>query len=114
MCDEENRKTRYRCKVLRNQDVKRLLVGIPTKHHHIRMLIELSSGEKLVFQEATLAAMTRAFLNVLLHPEKTLIELSLEKLSNHKKGYSDWQLTETGIEVMSRDDFDAETTSDRP
>ena len=81
-------------KVYRVEDVKRIVAFIPKNHYHIRLLIEFKD-QSIIIQEAVLAAITRAYLNILLHPTKRACELTLRKMNRRKHGYAKYQLIET-------------------
>ncbi len=74
--------------------VKRIAAFIPRGHLHIRLLIELED-QVVVLQEAVAAAITRAFLNVLLHPSRRASELVLTEVDARKPGYARFQLIES-------------------
>jgi len=82
--------------VLRNEDVRRVLVGVPRGHRHVRALIELSDGSKLVLQEATLANIVRAYIAVATHPLRRGVELVGVRLKDRKAGFAEYQLLESG------------------
>ena len=79
---------------IKNEDVKELLVEIPEGHRHIRTKIILQDDTELVFQEATVANLTRAYITVKTHPQKEALKLKGEQLTDKKAGYADWQLIE--------------------
>ena len=79
---------------IRNEDIKEVIVGIPEGHKHIRMKITLQDDTELVFQEAAVANITRAYITVKTHPQKKSVILKGGKLSERKKDYADWQLLE--------------------
>lgn len=81
--------------VLRNQDIKRVLIGVPRGHKHVRVIIELSSGILLIFHEATIANITRAYIGVTTHPQRKAIELICAKLERRKRGFAEYQLIES-------------------
>jgi len=80
--------------VLRNQDIKRVLIGAPKGHRHIRVVIE-TEDLVIVLQEATLANIVRAYVTVKTHPTRSAIELKQTKLEHRKEGYAKCQLLET-------------------
>jgi len=82
--------------LVRNQDVQRVLIGVPTGHKHYRMIVELR-GRRIVFEEATISSITRAFVWVKNHPKVGAIELRSVMLTNDEKkvGYAEYQLLET-------------------
>ena len=79
---------------IRNEDIKDILVEIPEGHKHIRTIITLQDATELVFQEAAVANITRAYITVKTHPQKTAVKLKGKQLSEKKAGYADWQLLE--------------------
>jgi hypothetical protein len=79
---------------IRNEDIKELLVEIPEGHKHVRTKIILQDGTELVFQEATVANLTRAYITVKTHPQKESVKLKGEHLTDKKAGYAEWQLLE--------------------
>lgn len=81
-------------KIVKNSDVKRIIAYIPPKHKHIRIYIEFND-EHIIFQEATINAILRAYVNVAFHPFKKAIELRLKRIANRKPGYAEYQNIET-------------------
>jgi len=79
---------------IRNEDIKEIIVEIPEGHKHIRTKITLQDATELVFQEAAVANITRAYITVKTHPQKTAVKLKGKQLSEKKAGYADWQLLE--------------------
>ena len=77
-----------------NEDIREVLVGIPEGHRHIRTRIVLRDGTELVFREAAMANILRAFVTVKTHPGKTSVRLAGKRLEERKKGFAEWQLTE--------------------
>jgi len=82
-------------RVFSNSDIVNIKIGIPDGHKHIRTIIETSNGDKLVFQEATIANLVRAYTIIKTHPQIRTLELEQKKLSDKKAGYADYQLIET-------------------
>ena len=80
--------------LLRNRSVHRLVVGVPEGHTHVRARIETSSGDVITLQEATLAALCRAYVDVTTHPQKQAVELVSSALTDGKDGFAQWQLLE--------------------
>lgn len=82
---------------IRNQDIKQVLIGTPKGHKHLRVCIELKNGTKLVFQEATIANISRAYSTIKTHPHIRALELEMKatKIEQLKKGYAQHQLLET-------------------
>jgi len=87
-----------RIRVYRNADIKRVVAYIPPGHRHTRILIETIDGDIIVFQEATIAGIVRAYVNVSLHPQRQAVELvSRVMLPREKKpGFARDQLIESG------------------
>lgn len=79
---------------IRNEDVRELLVEIPEGHKHIRTKIILQDGMELVFQEATVANLVRAYITVKTHPQTVSVRLNGRRLTGIKAGYAEWQLLE--------------------
>ncbi|HID16688.1 TPA: hypothetical protein EYP26_00165 [Candidatus Bathyarchaeota archaeon] len=83
--------------LLRNEDVERVLIGVPTGHEHLRIVIE-AKGKRIVLQEATVANIVRGFIAVKTHPKVGAVELRKVKVERGKKGFAALQLLETGRE----------------
>lgn len=79
---------------IKNEDIKEVLVEIPEGHKHIRTKITLQDNTELVFQEAAIANITRAYITVKTHPQKGSVKLKGGQLTDKKGGYADWQLLE--------------------
>lgn len=80
--------------VIRNEDVKELLLEIPEGHKHIRATIVLQDGSDITLQEATIANLVRAYITIKTHPTSANLRLTGKKLHNRKEGYAEWQLLE--------------------
>ena len=81
--------------VFRNEDIRRVVVAIPEGHRHVRTIIETSKGETFTFQEATIAGIVRAYVDIKTHPEIHAVELVRREIPDRKKGYTRHQLLET-------------------
>lgn len=83
--------------VIRNQDIKRVLIGIPKGHKHLRIYVELKNGASLVFQEATIANISRAYVTLKTHPyvRAQELETKMANVEQSKEGYARRQLLET-------------------
>jgi hypothetical protein len=79
---------------IRNESVREVLVEIPEGHRHIRTTVLLQDGTELVFQEATIANIVRAYVTIKTHPQKASIRLRGRLLESKKQGYARWQLIE--------------------
>lgn len=80
--------------ILRNEDIKELITEIPEGHKHLRTTIVLQDGTEIVFQEATIANLVRAYITVKTHPTIKKVVLKGRRLSGKKDGYAEWQLLE--------------------
>jgi len=83
--------------VIQNQDIKRVLIGTPKNHKHLRICIELKNGTNLVFQEATIANISRAYVTLKTHPHIRAQELEMKtaNVEQLKEGHTKYQLLET-------------------
>ena len=83
--------------IIRNKDIKRVLLGIPKGHKHLRICIELKNGTNLVFQEATIANISRAYITLKTHPHIRAQELEMKTANAEqlKEGHTKYQLLET-------------------
>jgi len=83
--------------VIRNQDIKRVLIGKSKGHKHLRTCIQLKNGTNLVFQEATIANISRAYITLKTHPHIRALELETKMANTEKlkEGYAKHQLLET-------------------
>ncbi len=89
-----------------NEDVERVLVGVPSSHKHLRAALFLKGGYVVIFSEATLANLVRAYVTVKTHPKRRAVELRARtrgEAGPFKEGYADCQLLEedTCDEVIS-------------
>ena len=87
--------------LLRNRHVARVVVGIPEGHEHIRARIESDGGDVITLQEATLAALVRAYLSVSTHPQRKAVELRSMAVEESKQGFAMHQLMEVPSEEAS-------------
>ena len=85
----------HRKVLVRNCDVKRVLVGVPKGHQHVRVVLELKQGIIIELQEATISNILRAFVTVKTHPLVKAMELVGVKLEKRKPGYAEYQLIES-------------------
>ena len=83
-------------RIIRNEDVNKVLVRVPEGHKHLRISMKLKNGLVLIFQEATIANILRAYATVKTHPNIRAQELKMKMLTNLRKdGYGVHQLLET-------------------
>ncbi len=82
-------------KIYRNEDVEEIVMAIPRGHYHVRGMLKLRD-QVIVLQEATLAAIARAYLSIILHPTRRGVILKRKHLSRNgrKPGYAEYQLIE--------------------
>jgi len=80
--------------VLRNEDVTEIVAAITEGHLHIRTTVKLTDGSSITLQEATVAAMVRAYVAVKTDPVRTRVVLTGRKVRGRKDGYAEWQLME--------------------
>ena len=80
--------------VLRNEDVLEVVAEIPSGHRHLRTTVLLADGSSFTFQEATMAALVRAYVAVKTDPCRTRVVLKGRRVQEHKEGYAEWQLLE--------------------
>ena len=77
-----------------NEDIKELITEIPEGHKHIRTTIVFQDGNRITFQEATIANMVRAWISVKTHPVNKKVVMKNLKIDDRKDGYAQWQLVE--------------------
>jgi predicted hydrolase (HD superfamily) len=81
-------------KIYRNEDVEEIIAAVPNGHYHVRFLIRFKDQE-ILLQEATVAAIVRAYALTALHPVRRGIVLRRKILSkDKKKGFASAQLIE--------------------
>ncbi len=80
--------------LIRNEDIARVIAEIPAGHRHLRTTVVLADGTELVFQEAAIANIVRAYIGVKTHPTVLRVVLKGERLAERKEGYAEWQLLE--------------------
>jgi hypothetical protein len=77
-----------------NEDISEAVVEIPEGHRHVRTRIVLTDGTEIIFREATIANIARAYFTVKTDPRKTSVKLVGRRLPERKEGYAEWQLIE--------------------
>ncbi len=84
-------------KYIRNSDINRVLIGTPKDHKHMRVIIDLKNGDKIIFSEATIANIARAYITIKTHPKISSLELVMKDMKKEdiKEGFSQFQLIET-------------------
>ncbi len=96
--------------VIQNKDIKHVMIGTPRGHKHVCVYIKLKKGTAIIFQEATIANILRAYTTVKTHPNIRAQELKMKTLTaeSRREGYAAHQLIETSrsadnIEEVLRD-----------
>jgi len=84
--------------IIRNEDIRELIVEVLEGHRHIRTTILFQDGREWVLQEATIANLVRAYIIIRTHPTIAKVKLEGRRLTETKEGYADWQLLEVGGE----------------
>jgi hypothetical protein len=79
---------------IRNEDIRELIMEVPEGHKHLRTTMLLDDGTELVFQEATIANLVRAYVSIKTHPTKRKTRLRGEMPAGTKEGFAEWQLVE--------------------
>jgi hypothetical protein len=80
--------------LIRNEDIQFMVVEIPEGHRHLRTTVVLRDGTELVFQEAAIANLGRAYIGVKTHPTSTKVVLHGARIEERKDSYAEWQLLE--------------------
>ncbi|UCD35514.1 MAG: hypothetical protein JSU90_01400 [Nitrospiraceae bacterium] len=79
---------------IRNEDVREIVAEIPEGHRHLRTTVLLQDGTEMTFQEATMAALVRAYTAVKTHPTRSRVALRGMTVALRKDGFAEWQLIE--------------------
>ena len=83
-------------KVYKNCDVLKVVGFIPPGHKHLRLAI-VFSDQTIVLHEATVAAIVRAYIDVVTHPTRRAVEYVQKRFCGEQKhGYAEYQLVESG------------------
>lgn len=80
--------------ILGTEDVVQVVAEIPKNHRHLRTTLQLADGTSITLQEATVAAIVRAYVAIKTDPVRKSMQLSGRKLTERKSGYAAWQLLE--------------------
>ena len=80
--------------IIHNEDIKKIVTEIPEGHRHLRTTIFLEDGSSMTFQEATIANLVRAYIDVKTDPVRTRIRFTGSKIEHRKEGFAEWQLVE--------------------
>jgi len=81
--------------VIRNEDVEEILIGVPKNHKHLRICLKIKN-KTLIFQEATIANLVRAYITIKTHPNVKALKLKRKLMpeTEIKNGYAKHQLIE--------------------
>ncbi len=73
-----------------------MIIGVTKGHKHLRVCMKLRNNSSIVFQEATIANILRAYVTIKTHPKITAQELKMHVLgeTSQKQGYALHQLLE--------------------
>jgi len=82
-------------RVLRTDEIQKVWFGRPSGHRHHRLAMQLADGTVLIFPEAVVAAIVRAYTGVKNHPTRRAVELQATEAVNRKKDFARHQLLET-------------------
>lgn len=83
-------------KIYRNSDIVKIAAFIPPCHKHLRLII-VTKDQAIVLHEATVAAIARAYIDIISHPTRRAVELIQARLGEERKsGYAEYQLVESG------------------
>jgi len=81
-------------RVLRTEDVTGLVAEIPEGHRHLRTTLTLADGTSLTLQEATVAAIVRAYTLIKTDSARTRVAMSGRAMGERKVDFAEWQLVE--------------------
>jgi len=56
-------------RIIRNEDIETVLIGVPKGHKHLRVCMKLKDNSAMIFQEATIANILRAYVTIKTHPK---------------------------------------------
>jgi hypothetical protein len=94
-------------RIIKNEDISSALLAVPSGHRHLRLAITTNDGDTIVLQEATVAAIVRAYTAIKTHPVRKAVKLVPVAPEGLKEGYARHQLLEADI---SDEDIVAEIT----
>ncbi|WP_239077342.1 hypothetical protein [Geobacter sp. SVR] len=79
---------------MRNEEVIGVVAEIPEGHRHLRTTLHLADGTTITLQEATVAAVVRAYTAIKTGPLTSRVALRGRHVPDRKPGYAEWQLLE--------------------
>ncbi len=80
--------------IVHNEDIKEIIAEIPEGHKHVRTTVVFQDGKSMTLQEAAMANLVRAYINIKTHPFRARIRLTGTRLKERKDGFAEWQLVE--------------------
>ncbi|MFZ5906606.1 MAG: hypothetical protein ACOYVJ_04265 [Nitrospirota bacterium] len=80
--------------IIPNEEISELVVEIPEGHKHLRATFILKDGREIVFHEASVANLVRAYVTIRTHPCTKSIRLAGRHVDEGKHGFAGWQLLE--------------------
>ena len=83
-------------RIIRNEDIEKVLIGVPKGHKHLRVCVKLKDNSVMIFQQATIANILRGYVTIKTHPRMKAQELKMHVLgeTSQKQGYALHQLLE--------------------
>jgi len=84
--------------IIKNSDITSALLAAPEGHRHLRLALTTNDGDTVVLQEATVAAIVRAYTTVKTHPAKKVVKMVSAKPAGLKEGYAEDQLIEMDVD----------------
>ena len=77
-----------------NEMIREVVLEVPAGHQHLRTTLLLHDGTEVIFQEATIANIVRAYITMKTHPQRSAMRLKGKTLQDRKSGFADYQLLE--------------------
>ena len=81
-----------------NECVEEVVAGVPRGHRHLRLALRLRDGTVIILHEAAVAAIVRAYVDIVTHPKRRAVRLLSTRLGDRKPGYAEWQLLEAELD----------------
>ena len=91
--------------IIWNEDIQELTLEAPEGHQHLRATMIMEDGMKLIFREATVANLVRAYITLETHPVTGKVRLRGKRLSRPKEGYAEWQPLEVKNQETEGDEI---------
>lgn len=90
-----------------NEDISQAHLAVPEGHRHLRLALTTKDGKTIILQEATVAAVVRAYTTVKTHPVRRAVKMVSTPFDGRKKGYAEHQLVES---YVTNEDVEADIT----